>query len=213
MPLIHNSRTTTNPHNPICTAYFCLITSKFLYFQCEARCSEQLEWENYSAWVLSWWREFSSQPLTEFWQHILSGWQVCHWGIQYHLCSTYRGLWGLEVVQLSRLSGRALAAQARGVLVSTPDDCRPFHFPQFSHLNLISSMRQDALSNIHVSYIVDQIYLILETQMVQYKEEVLQHWYMYVSFLTRMLGSFRSCYWDSWLVSVVYEYHSSLCMA
>ena len=81
----------------------------------------------------------------------------------------------MEVVQLSRLSGRALAAQARGVLVSTPDDCRPFHFPQFSHLNLISSMRQDALSNIHVSYIVDQIYLILETQMVQYKEEILQH--------------------------------------
>ena len=26
---------------------------------------------------------------------MLSGCQVCDWGIQYHLCSTYRGLWGL----------------------------------------------------------------------------------------------------------------------
>ena len=51
---------------------------------------------------------------------------------QYHLCSTYRGLWGLVVVWLSWLSGRALAAQARGVLGSTPGDCRPFHFPLFS---------------------------------------------------------------------------------
>ena len=41
-------------------------------------------------------------------------------GIQYHLCSTYRGLWGLVVVQLSQLSGRALAAHARHVLCSTP---------------------------------------------------------------------------------------------
>ena len=29
-----------------------------------------------------------------------SGCQVCKWGIQYHPCSTYRGLWGLVVVQL-----------------------------------------------------------------------------------------------------------------
>ena len=56
------------------------------------------------------------QTLTEFWWHILSGCQVCDWGIQYHLCSTYRGLWGGLVLQLSWLSGRALAAQARGVL-------------------------------------------------------------------------------------------------
>ena len=50
---------------------------------------------NHLAWALSWWRGFSSQPLTEFWRHILSGCQVCDWGIQFHLCSTYRGLWGL----------------------------------------------------------------------------------------------------------------------
>ena len=51
--------------------------------------------QNHSAWVHSWRREFSGRPLTEFWRHILSGCQVCDWGIQYHLCSTYRGLWGV----------------------------------------------------------------------------------------------------------------------
>ena len=35
-----------------------------------------------------------------------------------------------------RLSGRALAAQARGVLVLIPGDCQPFHFPLFSPLNI-----------------------------------------------------------------------------
>ena len=39
---------------------------------------------------------------------------------------------GLVVVQLLWLSGRALAAQAKGVLGSTPGDCRLFHFPLFS---------------------------------------------------------------------------------
>ena len=116
--------------------YFRLITSKFIYFQREARCSEHLEWVNHSAWVLSWWREFSGRPLMEFWWHILGGCQVCDWGIQCHLCSTYRGLWGLVVVQLLWLSGRALAAQARGVLGSTPSDCRLFHFPLFSPHNI-----------------------------------------------------------------------------
>ena len=43
----------------------------------------------------------------------LSGSQVCNWGIQYHLCSTYRGLWELVVVWLSKFSGRALASQAK----------------------------------------------------------------------------------------------------
>ena len=38
--------------------------------------------------------------------------------IQYHLCSTYRGLWGVVFVQLSWLSGRALAAQAMAEVVS-----------------------------------------------------------------------------------------------
>ena len=51
---------------------------------------------------------------------------TCDWSIQYHPHSTYRGLWGLVVVRLSWLSGRALAAQARGVLGSTPGGCRPF---------------------------------------------------------------------------------------
>ena len=37
--------------------------------------------ENHSAWVLSWWRGFCGQPLTEFWRHILSGCQVWDWGI------------------------------------------------------------------------------------------------------------------------------------
>ena len=81
--------------------------------------------------LCSWWSEFSGQTLTEFWWHILSSCQVCDWGIQYHPCSIYRGLWGLVVVQLSWLSGRALAAQARGVLGSTPSDCRLFHFLYF----------------------------------------------------------------------------------
>ena len=74
--------------------------------------------------------------LMEFWRHVLSGCQVCDWGIQYHLCSTYRGLWGLVVVRLLWLSGRALAAQARDVLGSTPGDCRLFHFPLSSPHNI-----------------------------------------------------------------------------
>ena len=69
--------------------------------------------------------------LSWFSRHILSGCRVCDWGIQYHLCSTYRGLWGLVVVWLVWLSGRALAAQARGVLGSTPRDCWPFTFLYF----------------------------------------------------------------------------------
>ena len=46
--------------------------------------------------------------------------------------STYRGLWGLVVVRLSWLSGRALAAQARGVPSSTPGSCQPFYFRRLS---------------------------------------------------------------------------------
>ena len=112
------TETTTNPQNPLCVLHFPLvITSKFLYFQHEVRCSEHLE--NYSVWVLSWWIEFSCWPLIEFWRHILSGCQGCDWGIQYQVYSTYRGLWELVVVQLSWLSSRALVAQARDVLGST----------------------------------------------------------------------------------------------
>ena len=40
------------------------------------------------------------------------------------------------VVRLLWLSGRALAAQARGVLSLTPGDCRPFHFPIFLPHNI-----------------------------------------------------------------------------
>ena len=40
------------------------------------------------------------------------------------------------VVRLSLLSGRALAAQARGVLGLTPGGCQPFHFPLFSPHNI-----------------------------------------------------------------------------
>ena len=100
--LCHSATTAGQPPTLTILYIYCI------YFQHEARCFEHLEWENHSAWVLSWWREFSGQPLMEFWWHILSGCQVCDWGIQYHLCSTYRGLWGLVVVRLSWLSGRAL---------------------------------------------------------------------------------------------------------
>ena len=82
--------------------------------------------------VLCHWATTVRQPPTltilycMFWRHILSGCQLCDWGIQYHLCSKYRELWGLVVVQLSWLTGRALVAQARDVLGSTPSDCHYF---------------------------------------------------------------------------------------
>ena len=41
------------------------------------------------------------------------------------------------VVQLLWLSGRALAAQTRGVLGSTPSDSQPFHCPLFSPHNFL----------------------------------------------------------------------------
>ena len=56
-----------------------------------------------------------------------------------------RGLCGLVVVWLSWPSGRALVAQARGVLSLTPVDAAwPFLFSP--HNIFISSVRQDALS-------------------------------------------------------------------
>ena len=166
--LSHDSWTTTNPHNPLYVLsrglfdsrlaaglftflYFHLKTSKFIYFQREARCSEHLEWENHSAWVLSSLREFSSQPLTKFWRHILRSSQMCDWGIQYHLCSTYRGLWGLVVVRLSWLSGRTLAAQARGVLGSTPGGCRLFTAsPVATAQNCFVPPQQTAYPSLHL---------------------------------------------------------------
>ena len=116
--------------------YFHLITSNFLYFQLEARYSQHLEWENHSAWVLSWQREFAGRPLTEFWRHILSGCQVCDWGIQYHLCSIYRGLWGWW------LSGCRSSLAERWWLkpevswVRLPAAAGLFHFPLFSPHNI-----------------------------------------------------------------------------
>ena len=44
---------------------------------------------------------------------------------------TYRRWWGLVVVWLSWLSGRALAAQARGVQGSTQSGCWPFSLSSF----------------------------------------------------------------------------------
>ena len=40
------------------------------------------------------------------------------------------------VVRLLWLSGRVLAAQARGAMGLTPGDCRPFCFPLFTPYNI-----------------------------------------------------------------------------
>ena len=70
LPLSHNSRTTTGPHNPLYMYRTIAHLAKwFLKSKKKKKCSEHLEWKKnkkHSAWVLSWWREFSSQPLTEF---------------------------------------------------------------------------------------------------------------------------------------------------
>ena len=64
----------------------------------EARHSEHFEWATTH-------HGFFPGFLVPNWRHILSGCQFatdfCDWGIQYHLCSTYRGLWGLVVIQLA----------------------------------------------------------------------------------------------------------------
>ena len=53
----------------------------------------------------------------------------------------YRGLWGLVVVRLSWLSSRAVVAQARGVLGSTPSGCRPIT-SKFIYRNQIGPIKQ-----------------------------------------------------------------------
>ena len=54
--------------------------------------------------------------------------------------SAYRGLWGLLVVQLLWLSGRTLAAQARGVLGLTPSSYQSFHLLIFlPHMQCLCS--------------------------------------------------------------------------
>ena len=55
-------------------------------------------------------RIFWSTP-NGVWWHILSGCQVCDWGIQYHLCST---LWGMEVVWLPQLSAGGSSQRCPG---------------------------------------------------------------------------------------------------
>ena len=46
----------------------------------------------------------------------------------------FRGFWGVGGIQLLWLSDRGLAAQARGVLGSTPGDCQLFTFLYFRHI-------------------------------------------------------------------------------
>ena len=41
----------------------------------------------------------------------------------------------MVVIRLLWLSGRALAAQVRGVLGSTPGGCQPFHFASYNTYN------------------------------------------------------------------------------
>ena len=91
--------------------------------------------------------KISSQPLTEFWWNMLSGCQVCNWGIQHHLCSTYRVTWGLVVVQRLWLSGRPLAAQSQGCLGFDPATAGLFTFLYF---HLITSK---FLARIHWNFL------------------------------------------------------------
>ena len=51
----------------------------------------------------------------------------------------------LVVVLLLWLSGRALVAQARGVLGSTTGGCQPFYFPLFSPHNMQILARYSAM--------------------------------------------------------------------
>ena len=52
----------------------------------------------------------------------------CHGSVAEHWWLKPEVSW---IIRLSWLSGRALVAQARGALGSTPGDCQPFHFPLF----------------------------------------------------------------------------------
>lgn len=67
-----------------------------------------------------------------------SYWVAARFGTEafssYHLCSTYRGMWGLLIVCLSWLSVRALVAQTRVVMGSTSGVVvgSTFHFPLFA---------------------------------------------------------------------------------
>ena len=75
-----------------------------------------------------------------YFQHEARCFQHLKW--EKSLCSIHRGLWGLVVVRLLWLSGRALVAQAGGVLGLTPGDCRLFRFPLFFPYNIIYFQRE-----------------------------------------------------------------------
>ena len=94
------------------------------------------------------WTIFRSTPN----RVLMAGCQVWDWGIQYHLSSTHRGLWQLVVVQLSWLSGRALAAQARDVLALTPADCRPSLFCLTTSKSLFPAWSKMPWANIYHNY-------------------------------------------------------------
>ena len=87
-----------------------------------------------------------------FWWNLLSGCQVWDQGIQYHLSSTHRRLWGLVVVWLSKLSGRALAAHARVILGSTPADCRTLYFCLITFKSLFPAWSKILWANIYYTY-------------------------------------------------------------
>ena len=101
------------PHNPLyCTNvfYFHLVTSKFIYFQHEARCCGHLESLGMGSFLPE--RIFWLIPNEVLTAHAewLPGVRLRH---SVHLCSTQGGLCGPVVVQLLWLSGRALVAQAK----------------------------------------------------------------------------------------------------
>ena len=111
LPPSYDNRTTTTFRN--------------IYFQCEARRSKHLDWENHSAWVLSWWKEFSGQPLLMAQTEWLPGVWLRHFSTT---CAVYRedceGWW---------LSGCRSSVEhwlhKPGVLGSITSDCQPFYFP------------------------------------------------------------------------------------
>ena len=128
LPLSHDGRTTTNPHNSLYVLHL------FIYFQHEARCSEHLEWENHSGWVLSWWREFPVNPSRSsdgtYWvaarcvtEAFSTTWAVyiedCENWWSSGCCGSVAEHWWLK----SEVSWVWLLA------------CWPFHFPLFLPLN------------------------------------------------------------------------------
>ena len=91
--------------------------------------SNSWDWENHTEWVLSWWTEFSGQPLTGFWRHILSGCcQVCDWGTCAVHIEDCEGWWlfGCDSLVAEHWLHKP------GVLGSIPNDCQPFHFLYFT---------------------------------------------------------------------------------